>query len=189
MVHTEHRAAASGDDRDDVRRAGRHRASISLRLLPLEEFPDVTFPGMQVIIPYPGSTPEEIEQLITRPGRGSAVDARGHRGAALALGGRPGDASRSRFDWGRDIDAAAFEVRTKLDAIRSRAAEPAPIACWTFSLQRVRSADRRRCASPPTRTSPTSTTLLERYLKRPIERVPGVARVELQGVVPREVAS
>ena len=40
---------------------------ISLRLLPLEEFPDVTFPGMQVIIPYPGSTPEEVEQLITRP--------------------------------------------------------------------------------------------------------------------------
>ena len=32
---------------------------IALRLLPLEEFPDVTFPGMQVIIPYPGSTPEE----------------------------------------------------------------------------------------------------------------------------------
>src|SRR4029453_11397294 len=27
----------------------------------------------------------------------------------------------------------------------------------------------------------------ERYLKRPIERVPGVARVELQGVLPREV--
>ena len=40
---------------------------IALRLLPLEEFPDVTFPGMQVIIPYPGSTPEEVEQLITRP--------------------------------------------------------------------------------------------------------------------------
>ena len=40
---------------------------IALHLLPLEEFPDVTFPGMQVIIPDPGSTPEEVEQLITRP--------------------------------------------------------------------------------------------------------------------------
>ena len=91
---------------------------IALRLLPLEEFPDVTFPGMQVIIPYPGSTPEEVEQLITRP-----VEE-----ALSTLAGIEELRSRSEaeqatfqiaFDWGRDIDAAAFEVRTKLDAIRS----------------------------------------------------------------------
>ncbi len=91
---------------------------IALRLLPLEEFPDVTFPGMQVIIPYPGSTPEEVEQLITRP-----VEE-----ALSTLAGIEELRSRSEaeqatfqiaFDWGRDIDAAAFDVRTKLDAIRS----------------------------------------------------------------------
>ena len=91
---------------------------ISLHLLPLEEFPDVTFPGMQVIIPYPGSTPEEVEQLITRP-----VEE-----ALSTLAGIEELRSRSeaeqatfqiQFDWGRDIDAAAFDVRTKLDSIRS----------------------------------------------------------------------
>ena len=40
---------------------------IATKLLPLEQFPDITFPGMQVTIPYAGSTPEEIEELITRP--------------------------------------------------------------------------------------------------------------------------
>ena len=40
---------------------------ISTRLLPLEQFPDIQFPGMMVTIPYPGSTPEEIEEMITRP--------------------------------------------------------------------------------------------------------------------------
>ena len=33
---------------------------ISARLLRLEAMPDITFPGMMVTIPYPGSTPEEI---------------------------------------------------------------------------------------------------------------------------------
>jgi HAE1 family hydrophobic/amphiphilic exporter-1 len=40
---------------------------IASRLLPLEKFPDIEFPGIFVQIPYEGSTPEEVERLITRP--------------------------------------------------------------------------------------------------------------------------
>ena len=40
---------------------------ISSRLLPLEAMPDITFPGMRIVIPYAGSTPEEMEQLVVRP--------------------------------------------------------------------------------------------------------------------------
>ena len=40
---------------------------IASRLLPLEKFPDIEFPGIFVQIPYQGSTPEEVERLITRP--------------------------------------------------------------------------------------------------------------------------
>jgi len=40
---------------------------ISARQLPLEEMPDITFPGVFINVPYPGSTPEEVERLITRP--------------------------------------------------------------------------------------------------------------------------
>ena len=32
---------------------------ISAFLLPLEQFPDIQFPGMGINIPYQGSTPEE----------------------------------------------------------------------------------------------------------------------------------
>ena len=35
--------------------------------LPLEQFPEVNFPFMSVSIPYPGSTPQEVERSITRP--------------------------------------------------------------------------------------------------------------------------
>ena len=40
---------------------------IASRLLPLEKFPDIEFPGIFIQIPYQGSTPEEVERLITRP--------------------------------------------------------------------------------------------------------------------------
>ena len=41
--------------------------AISSQMLPLEFFPDIDAPFLGVDIPYPGSTPEEVERLITRP--------------------------------------------------------------------------------------------------------------------------
>ena len=35
--------------------------------LPLEQFPSIDFPFLFVQIPYPGSTPTEIERTIARP--------------------------------------------------------------------------------------------------------------------------
>src|SRR5262245_3408987 len=157
---------------------------MSVHLLRLEEFPDVTFPGMQVIIPYPGSTPEEVEQLITRP-----VEE-----ALSTLAGIEELRSRSEaeqatfmigFDWGRDIDAAAFDVRTKLDSIRSELPAGADrILAFSFNASDQPVVVVRISADQDLTDQYDA---LERYLKRPIERVPGVARVELQGVQPREV--
>ena len=158
---------------------------ISLRLLPLEEFPDVTFPGMQVIIPYPGSTPEEVEQLITRP-----VEE-----ALSTLAGIEELRSRS------EAEQATFQIALRLGprhrrrgVRRAHQARFDPLGAAgrrrphpRVLVQRVRPAGRGRRASPPTRISPTSTTRSSATCKRPLERVPGVARVELQGVVPREV--
>jgi HAE1 family hydrophobic/amphiphilic exporter-1 len=35
--------------------------------LPLESFPEVTFPGIFIELPYTGSTPEEVERTVLRP--------------------------------------------------------------------------------------------------------------------------
>jgi HAE1 family hydrophobic/amphiphilic exporter-1 len=35
--------------------------------LPLEQFPDINVPFVFVSVPYPGSTPQEVERQITRP--------------------------------------------------------------------------------------------------------------------------
>ena len=40
---------------------------IAAQRLPLEQFPSLDAPFLFVNIPYPGSTPTEIERTITRP--------------------------------------------------------------------------------------------------------------------------
>ena len=89
------------------------------------------------------------------------------------------------FNWGRDIDAAAFDVRTKLDSIRSELPAGADrILAFSFNASDQPVVVVRISADQDLTDQYDA---LERYLKRPIERVPGVARVELQGVLPREV--
>ena len=92
---------------------------ISGRLLRLESMPDITFPGMQVVIPYAGSTPEEIEQLIVRPVEEALATLSGVEEIRASA---QSDQAQFQilFDWDRDANAAAFDVRTKLDSIRTQ---------------------------------------------------------------------
>jgi len=89
------------------------------------------------------------------------------------------------FDWDRDPETAAFDVRTKIDSIRSElpaAADRVLMFSFSASDEPVTVI---RIASDQDLTDQYDT--LEKFLKRPIERLEGVARVELQGVEPREL--
>ena len=157
---------------------------ISGKLLRLESMPDITFPGMRVEIPYPGSTPEEVEKLIIRPVEEAISTLSGIE--EIRANARADDAQIDvLFAWDRDPEAAAFEVRTKLDAIRSQLPEGADrLLMFAFSASDEPVVNL-RLSSPRDLTDQYDT--LEKYLKRPLERIEGVARVELQGVEPREV--
>jgi HAE1 family hydrophobic/amphiphilic exporter-1 len=157
---------------------------ISTKLLRLEAMPDITFPGMQVIIPFPGSTPEEMEELVVRPVEEALSTLSGIEEIRATAGS---DEARFivLFDWDRDPETAAFEVRTKIDSIRSElpaAADRVLMFSFSASDEPVTVI---RIASDQDLTDQYDT--LEKFLKRPIERLDGVARVELQGVEPREL--
>ena len=92
---------------------------ISTRLLRLEAMPDITFPGMQVIIPFPGSTPEEMEQLVVRPVEEALATLSGIEEIQATAGSDQAQFT-VLFDWDRDANAAAFDVRSKLDSIRAQ---------------------------------------------------------------------
>jgi len=157
---------------------------ISSQLLRLEAMPDIDFPGMRVVIPYPGSTPEEMEQLVVRPVEEALATLSGIEEIRATA-----ESDQAQFtilfSWDRDPETAAFEVRTKIDSIRPQLPEAADrVLMFSFS-----SSDEPvtviRIAADHDLTDQYDD--LEKYLKRPIERLDGVARVELEGVRPREL--
>ncbi len=139
---------------------------------------------MRVIIPYPGSTPEEMEQLVVRPVEEALATLSGIE-EIRATAGSDQAQFVVLFSWDRDPETAAFEVRTKIDSIRPQlpaAADRILMFSFSASDQPVTVI---RIASEQDLTDQYDT--LEKFLKRPIERLDGVARVELQGVEPREL--
>lgn len=158
--------------------------AISARLLPLEKFPDIEFPGIFINVPYEGSTPEEVEQLITRPVEEAL--------ATLSSVERMQSTSRQdgaqiflQFDWDQDMAAKGIEARAKVDAIRHQLPEDVRrvmIYTGSFGDQPILNL---RISSE--RDLSDAYTMLDRQLKRRIERLEGVSRVTLYGVDQREI--
>jgi len=157
---------------------------ISAWLLPLELFPDIRFPGLQVRIPYSGSTPEEVEDLITRPAEEAIATLSGVR-EIRSTSSETGTELIVLFDWDRDPAAVGFEVRTKLESIRHQF----PAAADRIQTNLFAAGDDRVVAIRISGREDLSRQyeMLERYLKQPLERIDGVARVSLEGVEPLEL--
>ena len=157
---------------------------IATWLLPLELFPDIRFPGIQITIPYAGSTPEEVEQLITRPAEEAIATLSGIK-EIRSTSSETGAELVVLFQWDRDPSAVGFEVRTKLESIRHEF----PPSANRILTQMFAAGDDRvlavRISSQEDLTRQYDT--LDRYLKKPLERLDGVARVSLEGVEPLEL--
>jgi len=157
---------------------------ISTWMLPLELFPDIRFPGLQVRIPYDGSTPAEVEELITRPAEEAISTLSGVK-ELRSTSSETGAELIVFFDWDRDPAAVAFEVRTKLESIRHQF----PPSANRIQTNLFAAGDDRVVAVRLSGQEDLSRQYdtLERYLKRPLERLDGVARVEIEGVEPMEL--
>ncbi len=157
---------------------------IASRLLPLEKFPDIEWPGIFVEIPYEGSTPEEIERLITRPVEEALATLAGVE--RMDSWSREGQAQiRLFFGWDQNMAAKGIEARSKIDGIRHLLPDDVRrVLVFTGSLGDQPVLQLRISSD---RDLSDSYDLLDRLLKRRIERLDGVSRVELQGVDPREI--
>jgi hydrophobic/amphiphilic exporter-1 (mainly G- bacteria), HAE1 family len=157
---------------------------ISTWLLPLELFPDIRFPGLQVSIPYYGSTPAEVEELITRPAEEAIATLSGVR-ELRSTSSETGAELIVFFDWGRDPATVAFEVRSKLESVRHRF----PAGADRVQTRSFAAGDDRVVVVRISSQDDLSRQydMLDRYLKKPLERLDGVARVTLEGVEPLEL--
>ncbi|MFZ8885843.1 MAG: efflux RND transporter permease subunit [Steroidobacteraceae bacterium] len=157
---------------------------ISTYLLPLELFPDIRFPGMQVRIPYAASTPEQVEELITRPAEEALATLSGVQ-EIRSTSSETGSELIVLFSWDRDPSTLAFEVRTRLDSIRDQFPDGADrIQTNVFASEAGQVVAMRISSSEDLSRQ---YELLDRYLKKPLERLDGVARVQLEGIEPLEM--
>src|SRR5688572_11161865 len=153
--------------------------------LPLEAFPEVSPPFMFVQLPYSGSTPEEVERTVLRPVEEALATLSGIKRMG---GGAQADGAyvfMEFSDWDKDISITASEARERIDAIR----DELPDDFQRYFVHKFSTSDeaflRVRLAADTDLTG--AYDLIDREMKRRIERVPGVARVEVSGAPPNEV--
>ncbi|MGH8042157.1 MAG: efflux RND transporter permease subunit [Rudaea sp.] len=152
--------------------------------LPLEGLPDVQFPFMMVDLPYAGSTPAEVERTITRPVEDALSTLTGIEHMS-SLSRADGAQIFLQLKWGEDTAVKAVQAREKIDAIRSEL----PSDLQRYQVMKFATTDQPMLQLRISGDHDLSNSydLLERKLKRPLERLPGVARVQIQGVAPPEV--
>ena len=157
---------------------------ISSRLLPLEFFPELDAPFVSINIPYPNSTPEEIEREITRPVEEILA-------TISDVKRMVSDSSENsvniflEFDWGIDTDVKAIETKERIESIRNQL----PLDVERISIQKLNTSDMpiliMRISSK--RDLSNSYDMLNRLLKRRIERIRGVSKVEMYGVEKKQI--
>ncbi len=157
---------------------------ISVFKIPLVLMPSIEGPFLNVNVRQPNSTPLQNLESITKPLEEALATIPGvQRSQSYASTGS--GSVELNFDWGQDVGMVRNEVRDKVDQIRDELppnvesigiwnwnSEQNPILYGSFSSER----DLRHSAD-----------FLDLKVKKPLERVPGVAEVQLWGVGRREV--
>lgn len=152
--------------------------------LQVDLFPELDFPSISVLTTYPGVGPEEMETLVTRP-----VESAVARVNAIERVESTSSEGRSRvslrFEWGYDLEAATNDVRASLERIRPMLPDDVdPPIVFKFDLTNF-----------PVLILALDGSLDEGRLRKfadetvipRLERVGGVASVELQGAREREI--
>jgi len=161
--------------------------TVAVTRLPLAFMPDIQEPELFIQLPYDNASPEQVERMVVRPVEDAVGSVKGLQ-SMWSRCGSDGGRIRLEFDWSTDMHMARVEVWERIDRIRGDLPDDMGDIQVSTNWD-SRDADmpiiEGRLSSP--RDLSESYDLLERKIIRPLERVPGVAQVRLDGVNPREV--
>ncbi|MDY7010920.1 MAG: efflux RND transporter permease subunit [Planctomycetota bacterium] len=157
---------------------------VSLLRLPIDLMPDITYPTISIGCGYENASPEEIEELISRPIE-EAMSAVPGVEEVTSVSSEGSSNVRVMFAWGTDLDAAANDIRDRLDRVIPRLPDDA-------ERPRLRKFD---LAAFPVLILGASSGLdpiqmrriIDEQVKNRIERVPGVAALDIWGGLEREI--
>lgn len=157
---------------------------IASRMLPLEKFPGIDIPQIFINVPYNNATPTEIERLITRPVEEALATVTGVKEMRSWSNENSAEISLE-FNWEENINSKSIEVRERLDSIRHLLPDDVErVLVFQFNTNDMPIFQLRISSE---RDLAMAYDLLERQIKRPLERVQGVSKVELYGVEKRQV--
>lgn len=153
--------------------------------LPLEAEPEASIPFFFIALPYPGSTPEEVERNLLRPVEEAIATMPGIKTMNSRANAEGGQIQVEFSDWNRDIAMAASEARERIDAVR----DELPDDFRRYYVQRWSTSDQEAISLRLNSTEDLTARadMIERAIKQRLERLPGVARVEVEGVAKQEV--
>lgn len=158
--------------------------SLSIRLIPLEFFPEISFPQISISLPYPGSSPQETERLIAIPAEEALATMTGVK-EMYTFTDQQGSNINLRFDWNSDIKAKTLQAQEKLDGVK--ALFPDDFERFMIFKASTGGDAMLNLRISSNRDLSGSYDLLERNLKRRLESIEGVAEARLYGVDRLEV--
>ena len=154
--------------------------------LGVEPMPDVSPPGVQIWVNYPGASPEQVENDLAKPIESAANTVAGVK-RILSRSDEGRSLTWVEFRYEVDMDRAIQEVRDKLAQIRATFPKDAkdPV------VQRAGGENDQPVASFALmgngKTPRELTLLAEQVVQKGFERVKGVGRVDLGGNVTRQI--
>ncbi len=157
---------------------------ISLSRLPIDLMPDITYPTLNISASYPNTAPEEMEQIIARPIE-EAMSAVPGVEEVFSSSSQGSCTVRVMFAWGTNLDEAANEVRERLDRIIGRLPpevsrptlrkfDPAQMPILMLGILADLDPIQLR-------------KIVDEQIAYRVERVPGVASVDVWGALQREI--
>jgi len=157
---------------------------VSLFRLSIDLMPDITYPTLSISTEYENASSEEVEELITRPVEEAMSAVPGvEEVTSVSAEGR--SSVRVTFSWGTNLDEAANDIRERLDRVIPRLPEDAErprlrkfdLAAFPILIMGVSS------KLEPIRIR----EIIDNQVKNRIERIPGVASLDIRGGVDREI--
>ena len=154
--------------------------------LGVEQMPDISFPGAWMEVRYPGASPEAVEREVIKPIEEAVNSIAGVKRITSRSGEGQGTMS-VEFSLDADMGRAMQEIRDRVAAVQAgfpREVKQPTIARWNSDNNQpvVNLA-----LVSKTRSARELSILGDQAVGKRLQRVEGVARVEIQGLTVREV--
>jgi HAE1 family hydrophobic/amphiphilic exporter-1 len=153
--------------------------------LPLAYLPEIDVPFIGVQIPYPNANPQQIEREIAKPVEEVLATLPGVK-KLNSTSNADGVEFFLEFDWGHELDIVRMLVSEKMDQVEQELPPGiGEIVIFSFNTSDIPVVQGRISAQGVDLAS--NYELIEARVVNRLRRVPGVARVTLEGVEPREI--